>query len=243
VIPTEDRSGRVFLVGNGPSLTAEDLTLIQNIKRPWDVCFGSNYIHKLYTETPWRPDFWVTVETPSFFDTLLHLQQGYRCYLTANRAQKVELRRSSFRDRENLSYLPVCDHLWQMKKEGKHPPTEFHEPICLYGGSGTTSAQLAIKGGWKEIYLIGHDCLYVEPEWAIRDGVKRVTKDFSHFDEDYDFDAPVFPPEIRTATLLDAWRLVAEYANLAGARIVNCTRGGVLEEFQRKDLEELCVHS
>ncbi len=43
-----------FVVGNGPSLCAEDLQRIYKKKIP---CFGSNRVFKIFDKTDWRPDF------------------------------------------------------------------------------------------------------------------------------------------------------------------------------------------
>ena len=222
---------RAFIVGNGPSLVPEDLDRIVG-----EIAFASNYINLLYDRTVWRPRFWVTVETPNFFETMMHLDQGYRCFLTTNRADKVERHRSPFRLVENLSYLPACEHIWQFKWPGKHPPAtiEFGDrphPICMYGGSGIASIQLAIMGGFSPIVLLGHDGLYLPPDES---------GDRSHFDRSYLNEHDLADEaEMRTATMLDAHEKMSAAAKVRGVEIINATRGGILESYPRVVLEEI----
>lgn len=222
---------RAWIIGNGPSLVPDDLSKIVG-----EISFASNYINLLYDRTVWRPTFWVTVETPNFFETMMHLDQGYRCYLTTNRADKVEKHRPPFRLRENVSYLPACEHIWQFKWPGKHPPDRIRfgedgHPICLYGGSGIAAIQLAILGGFNPIVLLGHDGQYLPPD---------ANGDRSHFDPRYlnEHDMPD-EAEMRTATMVDAHAKMAVAAVDRGINIVNATRGGILECYLRAELEDL----
>ena len=45
---------RCFIIGNGPSLTPEDLDVLAEQN---EFCIGSNMIHKIYGKTKWRPDY------------------------------------------------------------------------------------------------------------------------------------------------------------------------------------------
>ena len=43
---------RCFLIGNGPSLRAEDLTCLYE---HGEICFAFNRIYNIFEQTPWRP--------------------------------------------------------------------------------------------------------------------------------------------------------------------------------------------
>ena len=45
-----------FIIGNGPSLKAEDLELLKNNNI---FCFASKRINLIYDKTSWRPDIWL----------------------------------------------------------------------------------------------------------------------------------------------------------------------------------------
>lgn len=55
---------RCFLIGNGPSLRAEDLT---RLHEAGEITFAFNRIYNIFDQTPWRP---------SFYDAILG---GYWC--------------------------------------------------------------------------------------------------------------------------------------------------------------------
>lgn len=48
------KSKRAFVIGNGPSLSIEDL---ETIKRHGDISIASNKIYLAFDQTDWRPDF------------------------------------------------------------------------------------------------------------------------------------------------------------------------------------------
>ena len=48
---------RCFVIGNGPSLTKEDLELLRN-----EVTFASNRIYKMFDKTDWRPTFYAVFD-------------------------------------------------------------------------------------------------------------------------------------------------------------------------------------
>ena len=48
---------RCFLIGNGPSLRAEDLT---KLHESGEVTFAFNRIYNIFDKTPWRPTFYIS---------------------------------------------------------------------------------------------------------------------------------------------------------------------------------------
>ena len=48
---------RCFVIGNGPSLTAEDLNLLKG-----EVTFASNRIYKMFEQTDWRPTYYAVFD-------------------------------------------------------------------------------------------------------------------------------------------------------------------------------------
>lgn len=49
---------RCFLIGNGPSLTGEDLHLLKD-----EYTFGTNMVYKIFDKTDWRPSFHCVSDT------------------------------------------------------------------------------------------------------------------------------------------------------------------------------------
>jgi len=48
---------RCFLVGNGPSLKAEDLTKLHEYG---EITFAFNRVYNIFDQTPWRPTFYIS---------------------------------------------------------------------------------------------------------------------------------------------------------------------------------------
>ena len=48
---------RCFLIGNGPSLRAEDLT---RLREAGEITFAFNRIYSIFDQTPWRPNFYIS---------------------------------------------------------------------------------------------------------------------------------------------------------------------------------------
>ena len=151
---------RAFIVGNGPSLKAEQLD-----KLIPEVTFGVNRIHLIYDQTKWRPTHWIIMDfSNSLFykeDIDLHSRQGYECYLRTDIAAKfIEWCLAKFPDKErvfphtdNLHILERCNHI----DCDRSPSDEWHEPICQFGGSVPAAIQVAVEMGYDPIYTIGMD--------------------------------------------------------------------------------------
>ena len=157
---------RAFVIGNGPSLTSDQLDLIHKNE---DVSFGVNRIHLIYPETKWRPTNWVIMDfSNSIFykeDIEFHSRQGYPCYLRNDIAAKyIEGCIPIFPNKERVT--PLTDNLYIIDSCGHIDSERFtsdgwHEDdpaiICKMGGSVPAAIQMAVKWGHNPIYLIGMD--------------------------------------------------------------------------------------
>lgn len=211
---------RCFIVGNGPSLTLEDLEKIK-----YEDCFASNLIFKLFNRTTWRPIF----------------------YFLQDRYADV----GSVIDDLDLPYLFIGDYFWRKRRvsnsnalcfHGKrwlsNKVPEFSEDISNYIVDCHTVTysmiQCAVYLGYREIYLLGMDHNYSlvcdENGNVLKTGMER-----SHVFEDDN-------PEEVVANLEEmnkAYIAARDYASSHGIKIINCTRGGKLEWFERKSLESV----
>lgn len=146
---------RAFVVGNGPSLKAEQLD-----KLIPEVSFGVNRIHLIYDQTKWRPTHWVMVDfSNSLFykeDIQLHSVEGYPCHIRSDITAKFLewcIREKRWPLLENLNIIERCSHIdiERFTSEG------WHEPYCQMGGSVPLAIQLAVEMGYNPIYTIGMD--------------------------------------------------------------------------------------
>lgn len=221
---------RCFIIGNGGSLTAADLEKLSD-----EYTFGCNRLYKMFPELNWRPNFYC------FYDK-----------------QRVEL------IKKDLSYiLDNCDFLFtttnikeqlqsgetfheklffvKMKKEKYYPHLpKFSDDASkeIYDGQTVLymATQLAVYMGFREIYYIGADNHY-SIELNMDGTIKRSeVKDYPNALGKLELKNSVVP-QIELTTM--AFEAAKEYAKRNNIHIYNSTRGGKLEVFERKNLDEV----
>ena len=222
---------RVLVIGNGPSLTTEDL---QTLHENGTTCFAFNKIYLAFEQTDFRPDYYLVEDT----------------LVAQNNAKRIN-------DLEGVYRLyPEFLSRWLKLTEdtavfGLNVPektssfTNFsidHTKIG-WGSSVICSAiQIAIIMGFSELCLLGVDFKFVTPaeNQSSRDKVLIGKGETNHFHPDY---RPIGeswnPPKLEvTEAALTHGR---EFAKDLGVKIVNATRGGELEVFPRESLEEVLL--
>lgn len=210
-----ENAERCFIIGNGPSLTIEDLGRLKK-----EITFSSNKIYKSFDKTDWRPYYYVVddknyvqdVETnvsiPSV-KTFIGLEDDKEL-LKKYIGSKVTV----FRKLTN-----ILNGLPQLSRN-------FEDYIGAGYTVALTQFQLAVAMGVKKIYFIGTDCSYEnnssgKTNWFY--GSDNNTQ-VSSVDEDNTF---------------KAFRSIKEYADENGIEVYNATRGGALEVFPRRNLDDL----
>ncbi len=210
---------RCFIVGNGPSLTIEDLNLIKD-----DDCFAANLIYRVFEKTKWRPKYYVLIDryadTGNVLDTLDIPYLFIGDYYWKHRGMN------------NLN--AICIHSERAIGNEKVHFSENIEKV-VYGNYTVTHVmiQLAAFMGYKEIYLLGMDHSYALT--YNKDG--RVI-------EDNNIKSHVFEDRNPKDVIADiegmnkAYIACRNYAKNNSIKIINVTRGGKLEWFPRLTLEE-----
>lgn len=219
---------RCFIIGNGPSLTAEDLDLLRN-----EVSFAANRIFYIFEKTQWRPTYYcsqdeqVINDIKDKFPELLNECKNMFLIRTCYKKVPEYVRRS----KKTLFYC--------VRYLTAHRFLKFCDDISYHisGGSSITYAamQIAAYMGFKEIYLIGVDHSYCTSTFKDHkfgeEGVKG-----SYF-EGMPSNITGNMPNLDASTL--SFIKAKEYCDANGIKIVNATRGGKLEVFPRKALEEI----
>ena len=218
---------RCFIIGNGPSLKAEDLDklLLNN-----EICFASNYISEIFTQTNWRPTYFSVMD--------IWLQRNIIDVMSKTDAK--------------IKFFSGQNYLWTRKVQGNCiylnaigvnaiGSGSFSEDIAVQIHSlGTVTyalIQIAVYMGFKEIYLIGMDNVYAK----ILDkyGILHENKDVqSHFYSHND--KKLLEPSIPFNVLLSVnsvYEAVKQYADTHNIKVINATRGGQLEVFPRIDFD------
>ena len=227
---------RCFVIGNGPSLRAEDLD-----KLVGEYSFASNRIWLMYEKTAWRPTFYMCQDYQMIRGECERiLTYPAPVLLSYNGMFKFKLRFDNA-----IAYL--CDKRPCVRRQ---LPLTFSRDCADHLIDGTTvtysAIQLAVYMGFTEIYLLGVDNSY---QYTM-DKNRKITKDDSvketYFDKRYKdvYDQfgqgknkifSVSDPEL-CESAYQAARKAAEESNIL---IANATRGGKLETFKRVVFDSL----
>lgn len=213
---------RCFITCTGPSLTIEDLEKLEN-----EYVFGMNSICLIHDKTDWKPDFFGIQDIKVYDkvkDALLSTDNG----LVFAPYEYKELRNTP--DEWVYFHISGSYHLYDRKYNDKFW-TKFSDDcyVTVYDGFSITYSliQIAIYMGFDEIYLIGADCNYLgKTQHFIEHGNLATAKD------------AVTQGDRNIVSYIKA----KEYANSHNIKIINTTRGGSLEVFPRKTLEEVLAH-
>lgn len=219
---------KCFVIGNGPSLSVDDLNKIHKLGIP---TFSTNRIFKLFDKTEWRPTYYVSEDILLMADA----QKIINDMDTEKRFIPINLKWFKAVD------IPKADYFYM--EYAKKPEDNFNLsldiPKCVRcrGTVTMTCLQLAVYMGFSEIYLIGVDHNFAK----MFDKNGNVIEDSSiknHFADDYDKGIvdQGFHVDEATEAYMDAERLSRK---LKTFRIYNATRGGKLEVYERIDLDEL----
>lgn len=223
------RGRRCFIVCNGPSLLAEDLTKIHD---NGDLSIGMNMIARVYPNTPWRPDFLSATDDCVFnkksrelvekCEAGLKLYDQTRYFRTGHVLGKVAYLR--FNESKSLLDSPVFD-------------PDITQKMPSIGTSAYSMIEFAVYLGCKQIYIIGCDMSFAVNQR--RDGsIYYNESGRNHFyGKDVDTLSHIKPnPTWQLEVAFDA---AEKYSKEYGVKIYNATRGGNLEAFERVEFDSL----
>lgn len=226
---------RCFIIGNGPSLTVEDLELLKN-----EVTFATNRIFKLFPKTSWRPTYYFCT------DYLMYGLDHKEINSIDAELRFVPIERSLAAGKiyDEITYYNrvvncVAVENGEIVRIKKYDFSEEIEDKVLGGQTVLFDVlQFAVYMGFQEIYLLGLDHSYRKE--VLEDGtiLEHDIKE-DHFSKEYDKGldsaiavvAPLYAAEI-------AYRSAKEVCDAKGIIIRNATRGGKLEIFERIKLEK-----
>ena len=213
---------RCFLIGNGPSLTYEDLRKLKDEKT-----FGCNSLCLAFEEAGFSTTYYFFLDwrvyrnhrkiIDSYGEGMVFFRSTLSCFLS--KAGRAFWRKA--RPFNSLSHYNY-QHERTRKFSEKPYKTVYDGYTVIYA-----MMQIAVYMGFTEICLLGVDCDYTHGKnnnHFAGSGTEHVTSS-----------------EVNYATLKmgEAFEVAREYAEKRGIRIINCSRGGKLEVFERKSLDEI----
>jgi hypothetical protein len=220
---------RCFIIGNGPSLNDIDITLLKN-----EFTFGVNAIYTNYDRMWFYPTYYVVEDV----------------FVAEDRAEEINRYRSSMKFFGN--YLRYCldadeqttwlNVMFRYDEYADFPNFSTNAARSIWTG-GTVSylcMQLAYFMGFQEIYLVGFDHSYTVPKSAVVNGkdILSTDDDVNHFSKDYFGKGKRWhDPMVDRMEL--SYRKARYYFERDARKIVNATKGGKLEVFERLEYEKL----
>jgi hypothetical protein len=208
---------RCFIIATGPSLTISDLEKLNN-----EFTFSMNSIVLAFQETHWRPTFY-GIQDERVFEKLkneimFYMNENY--LLSSDICKKHKIRNAN----QFLinSYYFKYDLRYNDKYYSKFSNNASR---IIYDGYTITYSliQIAVYFGFKEIILLGADFGY--------------KKDQPHHFKEHG----VIDENFSTAYLRmrESYLVAKKNCEEKGVRIINATRGGNLELFERIDFDEI----
>ena len=217
-----------FVIGNGPSLTAADLTALHDNHID---TFAVNRIFKIFPDTPWRPTYYVST------DAVL-----IRGILDEVNAMPVP---DKFIPLQNRYYLGVkvrgAHHFFRNDRRENDPPGGFSldcaDQVNMRGTVTIACVQLAMHMGYRHIYLLGvdhsFDRVVTETGEVVVDPSVR-----NYFCAGYDDDVK---DEVRhdLGTTTRAYRDLRRFCDANGVKVINASRQTKLDVFETASFDEV----
>ncbi len=235
------RNKRCFIIGNGPSLNRQDLSILKN-----EVTFVTNWfvLHPDYEKI--NPNYYCIIahelfngwESPSFNDKLYGLMnQKTKSSIKffPFHLKPYFLRNDLFSEHEvrYLLYEPLVSH--QMWLKGKANLNLVYPLDSAQNVVAGCCLPLAYYMGFKEVYLIGCDCDYqIRNETDQRKYFYQCTPNmpgpsYDFLSQSWHLDGPLF----------QSYRILAKAFEQLDCKVYNATAGGKLEAFPRVDFNDV----
>lgn len=221
-LKNKHKGERCFVIATGPSLRLDDILRLKD-----EYTFAVNTIFELFEKTTWRPSYYVLVDPEHQKRLQKNHILDFDSFATEN-CILCSINKKISKGMNNI-YLHInfLDHVYNF---GKSTKFKYSDNLVygFYDNNSVTqdSLMLAMYMGFSEIYLLGADNNYL--------GKKQ------HFT--ITENEPIHSD--KRALLIqqandDAYKFVSEVAKKKGVSIINITRGGNVNVFERKNIEEV----
>lgn len=202
---------RCFIVATGPSLVEEDYLKLKN-----EVTIGVNGLCLWFKEKKMETTYFVVSDDDVFkrIKTALCEVQKTEVFISERVSMTQEVP-------EQFYQFPV--DIWNrfvLNEQEKRLSNDIS--ICSYDEETVVfhAIQLAIYMGFKEIYLLGTDCNYNQSKKYAIDHGKKADRYLG-------------------SKMISAYQVAKRYETNYDFKILNATRGGMLEVFPRVNLDDV----
>lgn len=220
---------KCFVIGNGPSLTAEDLNRLQDSGIP---TFAMNRVFNIFPQTNWRPMYYISEDILILKDIVKDVDT------IPSKIKFIPVNLNWYEDIDVKDALYFCMDYNSELKESFGLSLDCAHSVRCRGTVTSTCIQFAIYMGFTEIYLLGIDHNYSKSI----DMNGNVVEDKSvndYFVDTYDADIKdkvVHDMRLPTMAFCDIEQLSRKMGTF---KVFNATRGGKLEVFERTNFDEI----
>ena len=225
LLENKHQNTSAIIIGNGPSLRMADLDLIQESGM---VSFGFNKIYLAYKETVFRPTYYMV-------EDVLVAQNNKNEISVLNESTNLyaDYLLRYLNEREDSILFGLSSNSNTRDDELSMNPLSF-----IKGGSVTCSAlQMALYMGVSKIFFLGIDFDFTEGQKdPSNSNILINNEENNHFHPDYrKMNETWSKPPMAHMQAFYEYALAA--AEKKGIEIINLTRGGELEVFQRDNFD------
>lgn len=211
---------RCFIIGNGPSLTSEDLTKLKD-----EFCFATNRIYYMFDKTEWRPSMYVSFD----LDVIAKEVDKVQNVDCDTRLFNLNAKKYFKRDDKRNHYF-FLKGKFKINRNGTGQTTvndDLSKFMTLTDNVTGVCLQLAFYMGFGEIYLIG-----VDHSYGSKSGSGNAQNYFAGMKGS-------IPPSFNLEATNKSYQTLCDYAKQKGIKVFNATRGGKLEIFERADFDSV----
>ena len=219
---------RCFVIGNGPSLKPEDLKCLEK-----EITFASNRIYHMFSKVDWRPTYFFSTDN----DVLLKEIENFKKLPLKEKFINLSAQKYGRKVADNIHYIFLYGPFYLNRNNVYlHSISENVDKYFSQANTVTcTCIEMAIYMGFTEIYLLGVDHNYSKMVSA--DGKVRENKNIQTYFEGMKGGTTVSIYNQAAAT--QGFEVCKKYAEEHGIKILNATRGGKLEVFERVDFDKI----
>lgn len=230
---------RCFLVGNGPSLNTQDITLLKN-----EIAIVATSFFRHPQAKQANPSYWVFADPSFWIKPEQYFVPAFRYALEKDISTKLFVPSGGFHFFANFIRSPLIDLNFYRYDSSRDitKPIDFSQGIPQYGQNVmTVCLMLALYLGCNPIYFIGCD----------RDYWNMTKEDYETYSVRHFYEEPN-PSKCSEHMPWEEWlaakartdyeyEQLKRYANIRGIKIYNATPGGHFDQFPRVNYESLFI--
>lgn len=216
-----DNTKRIFVLGNGPSMRGFDFKRFKDVHT-----VGCNAAYRYWDKIDWYPDYYCCMD----FKLIQTHHNQIKDLLISGKVKKIFVRDTFFNFHPEMKGNKDIDTLEYLRSRSRYIGSHFPHIT-----TGTFAIRYVMHLGYKNIYLLGIDCRYINniPEATGIGGaglkiIKPVKHNPNYFFDDYQKVGDLYHIANPGCDLHgDAIKLLRkdlEKKNITDVKIINCNK-------------------